>query len=90
MAEEYSMKCLTQQELLAIRDQHESWLRAQPGVVGTGVGLGKSGDTCLKIFTNHASPTTMNAIHERLSGIPLALEEIGEVRKQRKDCDATS
>ena len=77
------MESLTQQELLDIRDQHETWLRAQPGVVGTGVGL-KGGDLCLKIFTNHVSPTTRNAIHERLVGVPLKLEEIGEVRKQAK------
>ena len=32
------MNGMTLEELTAIRDQHEPWLRSQPGVVGTGVG----------------------------------------------------
>jgi len=79
------MERLTQQELLNIRDQHESWLRSQAGVEGTGVGLGRGGDLCLKVFTNQVSAATRNAIHERLVDLPpdqLSLEEIGKVRKQ--------
>ena len=76
------MKELSQQELLTIRDQHESWLRDQPGVEGTGVGMDKSGGICLKVFTNRIAPNVRDAIHERLGDIPLMIEEIGEVRKQ--------
>jgi hypothetical protein len=76
------MKPLTVQELEMLRDQHEPWLRSQPGVVGTGIGLDKTGQVALKVFTNQISAQTRNAIHQRLSAVPLALEETGEIRKQ--------
>jgi hypothetical protein len=78
------MKSFTQEDLLAIHNQHEAWLRAQPGVVGTGVGMDKGGNICLKIFTNQVAPATRNAIYERLSDIPVAVEETGEIRKQAR------
>lgn len=76
------MRTLTPTELTAVRDQHESWLRAQPGVVGTGVGMDKSGRICLKIFSNHIPPATRQAIQERLADVPVTIEETGEIRKQ--------
>jgi hypothetical protein len=76
------MTSMSPQELQVIRDQHESWLRAQPGVVGTGVGMDKTGRITLKVFTNRMSADTRNAIYERLRDVPLAIEETGEIRKQ--------
>lgn len=72
----------SQEELLRVRDQHESWLRAQPGVVGTGVGIDRGGNICLKIFSDHMSPGTRDAIRARLGTVPIAIEETGEIRKQ--------
>jgi hypothetical protein len=72
----------SQQELLKVRDQHEHWLRAQPGVVGTGVGLDKGGNICLKIFSNRMTATTRDAIRAKLGDTPVAIEETGEIRKQ--------
>jgi hypothetical protein len=76
------MKKFTPEELHALRDQHESWLRALPGVIGTGIGMDKSGRISLKVFSNHMSAETRNAIAERLGAVPVAIEETGEIRKQ--------
>ena len=76
------MKTFTPEELHALRDQHESWLRALPGVVGTGIGMDRSGRISLKVFSNHMSAETRNTIAERLGAVPVAIEETGEIRKQ--------
>jgi hypothetical protein len=76
------MKSFTPEELQAVRDRHESWLRAQPGVVGTGIGLDKSGRISLKVFSNKMSADTRIAIAQRLDAVPVAIEETGEIRKQ--------
>jgi hypothetical protein len=75
-------RTFSQEELQAFRDQHEPWLRAQPGVVGTGIGMDKGGRICLKIFGNRLSAETRNAIDQRLSDIPVCVEETGGIRKQ--------
>jgi hypothetical protein len=72
----------TPDELRSVRDQHESWLTSQPGVVGTGVGMDKGGKLSLKIFSNRMSAETRNAIAERLRAFPVAFEETGGIRKQ--------
>ena len=71
---------LTADELLKIRDEHEPWLRQQPGVVGTSVGLNAAGEICLKVFSDRMTPETRNSILERLSGIPTSIEETGRLR----------
>lgn len=77
-----NMHTLSQDEVSKLRDAHEAWLRAQPGVVGTGIGLDRGGNVALKVFTNRAPAATRNSIHDRLAGIPFAIEEVGEIRKQ--------
>ena len=72
----------TEEELVTLRDQHEPWLRALPGVVGTGVGMDRAGQIALKIYSNRVSPETRNAIYERLRDVPVAIEETGGIRKQ--------
>lgn len=76
------MSDFTQDRLLIERDKHEDWLRAQPGVVGTGVGMDKGGAVRLKVFTDRITPGTREAISQRLGDVPIAFEEIGEIRKQ--------
>jgi hypothetical protein len=76
------MKDFTAEELQTLRDQHESWLRSLPGVVGTGIGMDKSGRISLKVFSNRVSAETRNAILERLGSAPVAIEETGGIRKQ--------
>jgi hypothetical protein len=73
---------MTSEQLLSIRDEHDSWLRSLPGVVGTGVGLDRSGRIALKVFSNQIPAETRRAIAARLGDVPLAIEETGEIRKQ--------
>ena len=74
------MAAFTVEELVRIRDEHEAWLRAQPGVVGTGVGLTDTGETHLKIYGDGLLPETRTAIKERLPEIPITFEETGRPR----------
>lgn len=71
-----------QKALLAIRDANEPWLKGLPGVVGTGIGLDASGRISLKIYGNQISAETRDTIRARLSDVPMAIEETGEIRKQ--------
>jgi hypothetical protein len=80
--EDQAMKSFTSEELQGIRNQHEAWLNALPGVVGTGIGMDQRGRISLKVFSNRMSAETRNAIVERLGAIPVAIEETGEIRKQ--------
>jgi hypothetical protein len=72
----------TPEELQRVRDEHERWLKTRPGVVGTGIGMNKSGQICLKVYSNGMSAETRNKILERLPNIPVSIEETGEIRKQ--------
>lgn len=75
-----TMANCTEAELLKIRDLHESWLRAQPGVVGTGIGVTGAAEISLKVYSDHMSSATKSAILKRLDGIPVAIEETGQPR----------
>jgi hypothetical protein len=74
-------KTYSQEQLLALRDRHEPWLMAQPGVIGTGIGLDSGGRVVLRIFTHGATPVTRRTIANRLGGVPLGWEE-GDVVPQ--------
>lgn len=67
-------------ELVAQRNKHHEWLRGQPGLTGTGIGLDRNGQMCIKIYTDHMPPETREAISETLAGVPLEFEETGEFR----------
>lgn len=68
----------TTEELRALRDRHESWLRVQPGVVATSISLGPDGNPCLRLFVQHLSAATHTKIKKRLRNVPLQFEERGE------------
>ena len=72
------MKDYTQEELLAVRDRHEAWLLAQPGVIGTGIGLTEDGRLVIKVFTKGIRHSNREAIAKKLTDVPIAWEE-GEV-----------
>ena len=76
------MKSYTLEQLSPLRQRHDRWLRAQPGVVGTGIGLNAAGEVCIKVFSNRLAAATRTAIYDRLRGLPVAVEEVGEIRKQ--------
>ena len=65
-------------QILTERNKHESWLNLQPGLAGTGVGIGRNGKVCLKIYTNGMQVETKQAISLVLSRLPVEFEETGE------------
>jgi hypothetical protein len=66
--------------LLAERDKHQEWLNQQAGIAGTGIGVDSGGQLAIKIFTNHMSKETKQAIESRLASLPVDFEETGEFR----------
>ena len=76
------MKPMNAAELQATRDQHETWLKGLPGVVGTGIGMDRSGRIALKVFSNQMPAATRDEIASRLGDVPVAFEETGEIRTQ--------
>ena len=69
------MKKYNESELIALRDQNEQWLMAQPGVTGTGIGLSTGARVVLRIYTSGISPPARVAIATRLGDIPVEWEE---------------
>ncbi len=70
-----TMKSYTEQELISLRDRNEAWLMAQPGVIGTGIGLDADMKIVLRIFTKEISQTTRQSITSKLMNVPIAWEE---------------
>jgi hypothetical protein len=68
----------TETQLAAARDQHEVWLNQQEGITGTGIGMDRGGQICIKIYTNRMSAATKSAVLARLQGLPVEFEETGE------------
>jgi hypothetical protein len=79
------MSAFSQEDLLRVRNQHEDWLRAQPGFVGSGVGLSGGGEISLKIYSDRMPADTRNAVLDRLKGVPVVIEETGRPRLQSSD-----
>jgi hypothetical protein len=57
------MKDYNEQELSAIKDRDEPWLKSLEGVLGTGVGmdLRRGGRTSLKVFVKGPCPVAGSA-----------------------------
>jgi hypothetical protein len=77
----------TEDELLRLRDEHEQWLRGQPGFAGSGVGLASDGTVELKIHSDRMPAAVRNAIVERFANVPLTIEETGRPRLSRPIAD---
>lgn len=70
------------QELLEARNHHESWLREQPGVEGTGIGPDPDGKQCLKVYyLGQIGEETKRAIRSRLQAIPVCFADNKERAK---------
>ncbi len=67
-------------QLLAEREKHESWLNQQQGLAGSGIGINRDGQICIKIYTDHMPEETKRAIASVLAGVPFEFEETGEFR----------
>ena len=70
-----TMKTYTEEELVSLRNHNEDWLMAQPGVIGTSIGLDANRKLVLRIFTKGIGQTTRQSITNRLVDIPIAWEE---------------
>jgi hypothetical protein len=57
----------TEDKLRALRDANESWLMAQPGVIGTGIGIDESGRLVIRVYVQEVSELTRQAIRARLA-----------------------
>jgi hypothetical protein len=64
-----------------VKQRHEAELMSIPGVVGVGVGH-CDGQACIKALVEEETPELARAVPTDLEGIPVELEEIGQVRAQ--------
>jgi hypothetical protein len=72
------------QEILDVRDRHESWLKTLPGFVGSSAALSPSGEVALKIMSDRMPDDAKQAVAERLGEVRFFFEELpGGVRLQR-------
>jgi hypothetical protein len=67
----------TEEALMRARDEHQSWLMQQDGIVGVMVAYDAGGQLCLKILTDHLDAETRRQIGERFGDVPLDFEDTG-------------
>jgi hypothetical protein len=65
----------TEDKLRALRDANESWLMAQPGVIGTGIGIDESGRLVIRVYVQGISESTRQAIRARLAGATVDFQQ---------------
>ena len=70
----------TREDLVIARDQHRQWLREQPGIQGSGIGLDDDGKLSIVIFTHNASAATRQAVVSKFPGYPVHFQETGTIR----------
>jgi hypothetical protein len=63
---------------IAVQERHGRELLAVPGAIGHAVGVGNS--PVIKILVQEITPRTRSAAPRQLEGIPVVLEEVGEVK----------
>jgi hypothetical protein len=68
----------TYEQLKAIRDQHDAWLRQQPGIQGSAIGSG-----AIEVFTDQATEEIKKAVQVRLKDCPVLFKETGRIRPLR-------
>jgi hypothetical protein len=73
------MKKYCESELLDVQAKHGQWFASQPGVIGTSVSLGKSGNLVLRVYTSGISNATRQAIQSKLSDVPVEWDEGDEI-----------
>ena len=64
-----------------VRQRHEADLMGIPGVVGVGVGQCQ-GQACIKVLVEQRTEELAGAVPTDLEGVPVELEEIGQVSAQ--------
>lgn len=63
---------------IAVQEANTEDLMKMKGVIGTGVGLGTNGELVVRVFTSSSEST--GKIAKSIGGMPVEVEEIGEVR----------
>ena len=74
------MPAHTQTELRTALDKQAAWLMTQQGVVGHGVGLDSGGGVAIKVFVNGMAKPTQEAVRAKFAGLPVVIEDHGEIR----------
>jgi hypothetical protein len=69
-----------EQALMDARSKHELWLQGRAGFAGSGIGVGRDGNPCIKIYTNGMTEATKQSVSAVLSRVPFEFEETGEFR----------
>jgi hypothetical protein len=65
----------------AVKQRHEAELMSIPGVVGVGVGKCDE-QACIKVLVERETPELAAAVPADLEGVPVEVEEIGQVSAQ--------
>jgi hypothetical protein len=74
------------QSVMATRDvkdvmeAHAAELMAIPGVVGVYTGVLDDGTPCIKVMVKKRTPELEQKIPKNLEGVPVVIEETGEIR----------
>ena len=63
----------------AVKQRHEAGLMAQPGVLGTGVGVSGQGQPVIKVYVEKATPAVLASIPSVLESLPVQIEETGPI-----------
>lgn len=71
---------LSEEQLVAERDKHQDWLAREPGVTGVGIGLGRDGRLCVKVYSNKLPAQKRNEIIDRFGDVPVEIEETGDIQ----------
>jgi hypothetical protein len=69
------MESTSYEDILAIRDRHEPWLKTLPGFVGSSAALSPSGEVVIKIMSDRMPEDIKQAVAQRLAMAPLLFEE---------------
>jgi hypothetical protein len=62
-----------------VKQRHEPELLAQPGVLGTGVGVSSAGQPVIKVYVEQATPAVRASIPSSLEALPVKVEETGPI-----------
>jgi hypothetical protein len=62
-----------------VKQRHEGDLLAQPGVLGTGVGVSSQGQPVIKVYVEKATPAMRDSIPSTLESLPVQIEETGPI-----------
>ena len=74
------MNATSQQQLGAVRDEHGSWLRQQPGYTGSFLGRDKDGKPILVLQFHPVTPEMRQSITKKFEGYPVEIRDIPMAR----------